>query len=118
MSPVKVLEVVCEGDDVMDGHLGLHDVDLLLARGRQQVDLLHPRLVNTVKKGYRRIYESICRQNYTYSKGYYSPKYKACRCLRYSSVFLYSASSVPRFLTTFDTILWLSDLSLKTCVLH
>ena len=65
MSPVKVLEVVCEGDDVMDGHLGLHDVDLLLARGRQQVDLLHPRLVNTVKKGYRRIYESICRQNYT-----------------------------------------------------
>ena len=61
MSPVKVLEVVCEGDDVMDGHLGLHDVDLLLARGRQQVDLLHPRLVNAVKEGYRRIYESICR---------------------------------------------------------
>ena len=60
MPPVKVLEVVCEGDDVMDGHLGLHDVDLLLARGRQQVDLLHPRLVNTVKEGYRRIYESIC----------------------------------------------------------
>ena len=43
MSPVKVLEVVCEGDDVMDGHLGLHDVDLLLAGGRQQVDLLHSR---------------------------------------------------------------------------
>ena len=63
MPPVKVLEVVCEGDDVMDGHLGLHDVDLLLARGRQQVDLLHPRLVNTVKEGYRRIYESNCRQN-------------------------------------------------------
>ena len=39
----------------MDGHLGLHDVDLLLARGRQQVDLLHPGLVNAVEEGYRGI---------------------------------------------------------------
>ena len=63
-TPVKVLEVVCEGDDVMDCHLGLHDVDLLLARGRQQVDLLHSRLMNTVEKGYRGIYELKCR-NFT-----------------------------------------------------
>lgn len=62
VKPVKVLEVVCEGDNVMDGHLGLHDVDLLLARGRQQVDLLHPRLMNTVKKGYWGIYELERRQ--------------------------------------------------------
>ena len=41
----------------MDGHLGLHDVDLLLTRGRQQVDLLHPGLVDTVEKGERGIYE-------------------------------------------------------------
>ena len=64
-TPVKVLEVVCEGDDVMDCHLGLHDVDLLLARGRQQVDLLHSRLMNTVEKGYRGIYELKCRQFYS-----------------------------------------------------
>ena len=49
----------------MDGHLSLHDVDLLLARGRQEVDLLHPRLMNTVKEGYRRIYELKYRQNCT-----------------------------------------------------
>ena len=60
MPPVKVLEVVCEGDDVMDGHLGLHNVDLLLTRGRQQVDLLHPGLVDTVEEGERGIYELKC----------------------------------------------------------
>ena len=41
----------------MDGHLGLHNVYLLLTRGRQQVDLLHPGLVDTVEEGERGIYE-------------------------------------------------------------
>ena len=40
------------------------------------------------------------------------PRYRVWRYLRYSSVFLYSASSAPRFLTTLKTIFWLSDLSL------
>ena len=51
--PVEVLEIVCEGDEVVDGHLGLHDVDLLLAGRRQDVDLLHPGLVDTVQEGDR-----------------------------------------------------------------
>ena len=40
----------------MDGHLGLHDVDLLLAGRRQDVDLLHPGLVDTVEEGDRGVF--------------------------------------------------------------
>ena len=57
LTAVVVLQVVGQGHDVVDRHLGLHDVDLLLTRGRQQVDLLHPGLVDTVEKGERGIYE-------------------------------------------------------------
>ena len=41
----------------MDGHLGLHDVDLLLAGRRQDVDLLHPGLVDTVQEGDRGVFD-------------------------------------------------------------
>ena len=40
----------------MDGHLGLHDVDLLLAGRRQDVDLLHPGLVDTVQERDRGVF--------------------------------------------------------------
>ena len=45
----------------MDGHLGLHDVDLLLAGRRQDVDLLHPGLVDTVEEGDRGVFKGKIR---------------------------------------------------------
>ena len=50
----------------MDGHLGLHDVNLLLAGRRQDVDLLHPGLVDTVQERDRGVFGGKIR--YTVSR--------------------------------------------------